>query len=82
MTTERTDKSLTPVRLLFASCFLTQIDTEQGRPSHIKPPQPEQIKEAACEWTFDREITKECEMTAAQWRTTDPDATAKLLKWS
>ena len=65
MTTERTDKSLTLVRLLFASGFLTQIDAEPHKPLAIKPEPIEQNKEAACEWTFDREITKECEMTAA-----------------
>lgn len=65
MTTERTDKIL-PKRQVAIRKLHHHTDRRRARnTASTSPHHPHQINDAACEWYFDREITKECEMTAA-----------------
>jgi len=65
MTTERTDKIL-PKRQVAIRKLHHHTDRRRARSTaSTSPYHPHQINDAACEWYFDREITKECEMTAA-----------------
>ena len=64
MTTERTDKIL-PKRQVAIRKLHHHTDRRRAVSSPFSKATAAQINDAACEWYFDREITKECEMTAA-----------------
>jgi len=65
MTTEHTNKILTTSQVAIRKLLPHKVDAEPHKPSAIRPRPIGHNKEAACEWYFDRVITKECEMTAA-----------------